>query len=492
MKSFSRVISVIVLLVLPVIGWAQEQPQLAQLLVIQPDLTAEQTVHSLRGVVNQAIATNPEVQASWQAYQAVGHEQDAARGDYLPSLDLNARAGYEGYRSNGSNSDYQPGELSVALTQMIYDGFATRNDVSRLGAEKRVRFYELLEVAENTALAVVTSYLDVLRYRNLLAYAEENLQRHQEIYSQVEERVQAGIGRGVDLDQATGRLALARANRMTEENNLHDVSARFLRLVGTLPQASLQPPTQLATKPLPNQTKEALHQAFYRNPAINAAFERVVAAQKARQVRKSPFQPRVELRAHHDIGAERDRIKGNSSESVVELVASFNLYRGGTDSAIVKQYCRLIKQAVDLREKVCRDVRQTLTIAMNSIDHLTVQLTYLKAHQQSSAKAREAYRNQFDIGQRTLLDLLDTENEYFQARRAYTIASYDFVLARAQSAAGMGQLLTVLGVRDENAASADPVSCVRDEDSVTRFCAAQDVPSQFHRKGTISDQPWLK
>lgn len=486
----SRTIVLCLLFVLcaPAVGWTGNELTMAELFQSQEN----EERNTIRAVVMQAIATNPEVLASWDVFQSVAHEKDAAWGGYLPSVDVTGRVGYEGYRSNSQTSDYQPAEASFVFTQMLYDGFLTRDEVARLGAEQLVRLYELLEMSENTALAVVTAYVDVVRYRNLLAYAEENLAQHQEVFDQVKERVDAGISRGVDLDQATGRLALAQANWMTESNNLHDVSARFLRIVGELPAATLQPPAEVTQIVLPEKIEAALLNAFQQNPTINAAFERVVAARKAKDARESSFHPRVELRAHHDLGVERDRIKGNSNETVVEVVATINLYRGGSDQATVKQFCRYVKQVVDLRNKACRDVRQTLTIAYNSIGHLELQLDHLKAHLQSSEKARQAYRDQFDIGQRTLLDLLDTENEYFQARRAYTIASYDYVLAHARSAQGMGTLLTSLGVRNTDVPLLSRLISERDEISATEFCTEQAVPDQLVEKGSISPQPWLK
>ncbi len=115
-----------------------------------------------------------------------------------------------------------------------------------------------------------------------------------------------------------------------------------------------------------------------------------------------------------------------------------------------RQFAQRLNQARDLRDKSCRDLRQTLSIAHNDIARLNEQLTYLNDHRNAIAKARVAYRQQFDIGQRTLLDLLDIQNEYFQSHRSYTSASYDLLIARARTLSGMGRLLTALQIsRDD-------------------------------------------
>ncbi len=470
-------------------GFPEEMDTLAVFLMGVPEEDFPPQNNTLREVVRKAIATSPEVNASWEALNASIHEQDVARGGYFPRLDLSGRTGYEEYKGLGGDSDFAPAEASVSLNQMLFDGFATRNEVRRLGNEKLASFFELLAESEATALEVVKAYTDILRYRELLGFAEENLREHERIHAQVRERVQAGVGRGVDLQQATGRLALAKSNRITEANNLHDVSTRFLRLTGQLPQASLDPPTDLSREAIPSDIQMTLRRAFLTNPSFNAAIEKVRAAEKARQGRKSPFMPRLDLRAHHDRGDDRDQIEGHSNESVVELALNFNLFRGGSDMAALKQFKRQVNQAVDLREKSCRDVRQTLTIAYNDIKQLESQLQHLQLHQISSANAREAYQHQFEIGQRTLLDLLDTENEYFQARRAYSNASYDYILAHARTLAGMGQLLTALGLREENLPALSSLGEERNEINPENLCPAQAVPEMLYDSGVSVDAP---
>ena len=328
---------------------------------------------------------------------------------------------------------------------MLYDGFATQSEVARLGYAKLARYYEVVDAAENTALEAVRAYQDVQRYRDLVALAKENYVQHKQVFDQIEERVRAGVGRRVDLEQATGRLALSESNLLTEASNLHDVSARYQRVVGELPAEALLP-ASLGSDGLPPSISEALTLAYQGSPAFNAAVENVRAAQAEAQATDSRFQPRVDLRASQSLVHNLDGVDGRSGDRVIELVLNYNLFNGGSDRALKRQYAERLNEAKDLRDKSCRDIRQTLAIAYNDIGRLSEQLRYLNQHQLSIEKAREAYRRQFEIGQRTLLDLLDTENEYFQARRAYANAGYDRQIAEARTLAGMGGLLKKLGL----------------------------------------------
>ena len=232
---------------------------------------------------------------------------------------------------------------------------------------------------------------------------------------------------------------------LTEASNLHDVSARYLRIVGELPPGEMIAPA-LLDQGIPPDVEAALKLAYQGSPAFNAAIENVRAAQAEARGRRSNFHPRLDLRASKDVSYNQEGIAGRRDDQVIELVLNYNLFKGGSDRAQARQYAERLAQTKELRDKVCRDTRQTLSIAYNDIQNLNRQLGYLDQHQLAIEKAREAYRKQFDIGQRTLLDLLDTENEYFQARRAYVNATHDHAIAHARTLAGMGTLLSALDV----------------------------------------------
>lgn len=405
-----------------------------------------QAAVTLQDAVRKALVSNPEVQASWHAFMSSQYEEDAARGGYYPRLDFSSKVGRDKLTLPGqATTDLTRRGAALTLSQMLYDGFATRDEVARLAHAKRVRYYELLDASEQTSLEAARAYFDVLRQRELSRLAQENFAQHQQVFSQIQQRVQAGVGRRVDLEQAGGRLALAHSNMLTEASNLHDVSARYLRVVGELPPGDMVAP-ELLKQGIPASVQDALRQAFRGNPAFNAAIENVRSAQADARGRESAFHPRVDLRASKDVSFNVDGVSGRRDDQTVELVLNYNLFRGGSDRARVRQFAERLALSKELRDKACRDIRQTVSIAYNDIGNLQQQLEYLDQHQLAIEKAREAYRKQFDIGQRTLLDLLDTENEYFQARRAYSNATFDHAIAHARTLAGMGELMRSLQV----------------------------------------------
>ncbi|MCA1769610.1 MAG: TolC family protein, partial [Halomonas sp.] len=123
--------------------------------------------------VRQSLATNPEVHAAWNALRAAGNDVGVARGNYLPSIDASAGIGLED-REFDQRGSYDTSFAELTLSQMIWDGFATRSEVERLDRAKLVRYYELLGASENVALEASRAYLDVSRYRELVRLAQAN------------------------------------------------------------------------------------------------------------------------------------------------------------------------------------------------------------------------------------------------------------------------------------------------------------------------------
>ena len=432
---------------------------------------------SLKEAVQAAVLKNPEVQARWHAYREAAEEVGVARGGFLPKIDLSAGAGRERIKQHsvGTDLDFNGHETTLTLRQMLFDGFATVNEVKRLGNAKLVRYFELLDASENTALEAARAYLDVLRYRNHVELAEENYIQHQAAFEQLKRRAESGVGKRVDVDQAESRLALADVNLTTAYANLHDVTARYERIVGEAPAKDLPTPEAL-DKAFPASVDEALGAALKNNPALRASVENLEASQHDLDARRAAFMPRLDLIARRDDYS--NYLDGGSREdSRIELRMNFNLFNGGSDLARSRQYRERKDLALDQREKACRDTRQTLAIAFNETQRLTDQRAYIAKQVRLVEKTRAAYRDQFNIGQRTLLDLLNTQNEYFDARRTEVNADADLALAYLRGYAGMGRLLETLGLKpagDGNVPDANELTPV-DLSQLCQVLAPQDV-----------------
>lgn len=401
---------------------------------------------TLQKIVEKAVSENPEVQARARAFKGAELDESAAFGRYLPNVTVDQVFRDQDRLVPNVNRTNTPNQQStLTLRQMIFDGFATPSEVARLDHLSKSRYYELLAQMQSIALDTSVAYYDLVRARRLVSYAQENFVTHKQVFDRIKSRVDAGVGKRVDFEQASGRLALAEANLLTEETNLYDVIARYQRLVGELPPETLNE-TMMPEGVLADTVEKVLDKAYKQNPNILASIENIVAVEGAVSARKSPFMPRVDLQARQVLDVNKTSENSSLAADTVEVTASWNIFNGFTDKSNLDSAVQELNRSHDLRDKACIDTRQLVAIAYNNIKQLKDQVVYRQQHADSIEKARLAYRKQYDIGQRTLLDLLDTENEYFQARRSLTNAQLDLNIGYARTYAGQGDLLRQLNV----------------------------------------------
>ena len=399
--------------------------------------------------VNRSVLSNPEVQEKWHAFAASKEEQEAARGGFRPRLDLSAGVGWENLDGQGyagrDQYDYTRNGVSLTLNQMIFDGNLTSSQVKKLDHSRKMRYFDLLSSMEIIALNAVKSHEDVVRYREMTLLAAENLTRHEELLKKIDDRTKAGVDSSVNLETTRGRLALAKVNLMTEESNLHDACTQYIRVVGEAPCADLE--KSVVDTSLPSTPERAVEEAFEKSPRLSSTMENSLLYRWAVNEQQARMSPRLDLRAGLNLDNDVDGTIGRRDRAMVELLLRFNIYNGGSDRATIRRYQELSKQTEETVKKTEREVRQSVLIAFNDILSIENKLSSLEQHQKSSEIMRKAYGQQFDVGRRSLLDLLDAENEAYQAKRAYRNAEVNLVIATARFLSERGELLAYFNVK---------------------------------------------
>lgn len=404
---------------------------------------------TLEEAVTQTLMTHPKVKESFHLYQSRQYDQDAAFAGYLPTLDAGAGIGYEytnspGTRDGGPRADktLTRKEAGLSLRQMLFDGFKTPSNVGRTQAEADAQRYALLSDAENIALRVAEVYLDVLRQDEILELSRRNLETHEQIFSDIRRRTDSGVGSSADFTQIQGRVARAYSNMTAAENNLRDAQSRFIALVNQVPEDLRQP--QPDANYMPSTVDDALMQAQENHPTLVSASFDVEAARYQHNDAKSGFYPNISLELDKNWDDDIDGVRGHHDDFTAMVRMRYNLFNGGADVARSRSTSALEMQAKDIQMNAHRQVGEGIRLAWAAYESLGRQKDFLRQHVEASYNTVDAYKKQFSLGSRTLLDVLNTENELFEARRSYIQAEYDQLVAEYRLMNATGQLLEAL------------------------------------------------
>jgi len=400
---------------------------------------------TLKDAVRKALNSNPDIQIQVKERRSRNEEVERARSGYFPTLDLSAGIGTERSRNTSTRTrgeDYSTltrQEASLNARQMIFDGFATESEVERQRARVSSTAYTIHGTADNTALEAAEAHLNLLRTESLLKLAEENLKAHERTYDQIKIRSDAGVGRRADLEQISGRLALANSNVIAAQSNYDDAMTSYIRVVGEAPAKQLVKPAKPGVAP--TSRDQAINLALDKHPTLKSAGADVEATRAQHKAAKNTFYPRFDLELSSSWNKDLDGQFGTNNDSQAMIRMRYNLFNGGGDQARRRQTAHLIEEAKEVKNRTHRQVIETMRLSWNAYQATEQQLIYLADHVNASLRTRDAYQKQFNIGQRTLLDLLNAENELFQAKQSYIGADYDNLLARYRIMNAQGELL---------------------------------------------------
>jgi adhesin transport system outer membrane protein len=419
---------------------------------------------SLEQTVALALDTHPDIRQAFARFKSKEEDVNQASAGYLPTIDLTAGYGYE-YTNSPINrqvdlgfgdgeTELRRGEFGVSLGQMLFDGMFTSSEVKRTKFEASAEQWALISTAEDLALSVSQAYLNYLKNQQLVTLSEKNVESHQKIFSQIKERTDSGLGSIADLSQVTGRLARAQSNLISARNNYRDALEEFISLTNITPDDLVMPVPDADM--LPKDNASGLILAISGHPIIKSARQDINAARAFGGSVKANYYPKLSLElaanADNDLsgvtGLNRSgpNVGGHRNDLTVMLRMRYNLYAGGKDVALDRSAAYKVTEAKEINYLAHRQVTESYGLAWNAYEMLGLQKQYIRQHVVTSKDTKEAYQQQFTLGQRNLLDLLDTENELFQARKDYLDANFDELSARYRLLNVTGQLLNSLRV----------------------------------------------
>jgi adhesin transport system outer membrane protein len=403
---------------------------------------------SITDAINQAVKTNPGVGEAAANRRATEAELRQSQGTLLPQVRLSADAGPEMLRQYNvpanfnNNGVYLNGrEASVTIRQLVFDGFSSINSIWRQAARVDAAAFRVLERTELIALDAAEAYVDVTRYTRIVALAEQNLQVHLDLRKNVRARFAGGRAGEGDTQQAEERVAAAEAALADFRLSLDISRAKYRKVVGLEPY-NLRFPGRLPE--LPGTKNESLDVAFKYNPTIRAAGADVIAAKRAFDSTAGAFVPNVSLEGRALRGKDSITYSGTRDEVSGKVVVSWDIFNGGQDSWKRKEAAERMIEEQQKHARLQRDALESLDKAWAARTITAERAAALLRDVDAARRTFVAYNKEYELGQRTLIDLLNSQNQYFNANVSLVSARGVTVFADYQLLAAMGQLLTYL------------------------------------------------
>jgi adhesin transport system outer membrane protein len=418
-------------------------------LVAHTDLALATTIQES---IQAALETNPEVGVVAADREAIEQELRQARAEYLPSIDVRGALGPEytdspNTRNRVNKDDTQTllrSESQLTLTQMLFDGFATQSEVQRQIARMDSASYRVKEAAEFIALDAVEAHLDVLRNQALLELARENLEQHRRILGQVRLLEGQGAGSLADVRQTESRLAEAQSSLALAQGNLRDAEAFYLAVVGG-PPSDLDEGVAPAFA-LPESPDASAAAASVSSPTVQLANADIDVAQAELRAARAGYYPNLDLELGAAAGDNLDGLEGRDVNAQALLVLRYNLFRGGGDIAREREAFLRVKEARESLRVAQRGAEEDARVAYHALITARARLEALSDGVDAQRSTRDIYAQQFDLGQRGLLDLLDAENELFNDRSNLVTATFTATFAVYRVLAVVGAMLDSLEI----------------------------------------------
>lgn len=419
-------------------------------------LSLPASAETLQEAVKSMLSTNPDIRSAAHNRLARDEEVRQARSGYFPTLDFEAGVGQD-YVDKPIDTDLDPSLVKVGVRQNVFAGFSTMNEVDRQKARVESQAYLVRSTAENTVLKASDMYLEVLKNQALVDLSQENLTIHQRIADQIKLRSTSGVDSRADMDQIQSRLNLAESNLIITRQNLLDAQTNYNAVIGTPPH-NLRRPSSLATL-LPDSLADAEQQAIANHPQLKSANADLRARRAQDEVARSPFMPVIDLEADKvyeeetSYGSDYDGYEREDLRLFVRL--RYNLFNGWKDEARKKETVHLINEAQEIRNHTYRQVNESIQLSWRAHEAAKSKINYLKQRLQFAAKTASAYTKQWNIGQRTLLDVLDAEAERIDSARQLVTAEYEELYAQYRILNGTGKLIPALQLQGPKEGSVD-------------------------------------
>lgn len=399
---------------------------------------------SMDEVLALTYRTNPQLLADRARLRAIDENVARALSNWRPTVSVSGQVGRARDRlrtesdtgATTANRLRSPESVTLTVTQPLYRGGRTLAETSRAENQVQQGRAQLLSTEQGVLLDAATAYTNLLREQAVL---DLNINNEQVLTRQLEaarDRFQVGEITRTDVSQAEARLSRARADRIQAEGNLTSSRANYLRIVG-------EAPGRLAPARLPPNLPENETQALALaagNPAVLAARFGERAARDDIDLIAGEQLPTLSLQGDLSRADETQTAGLRRDTADILAVLSVPLYQAGAVDARVRQAKHTAGQQRILVDDTLRRAQEDITRTWEGLTTAQARIRAFETQIRAAEIALEGVEQEARVGSRTVLDVLDAEQELLDAKVSLVRAQRDEIVAGYQLAAAVGRL----------------------------------------------------
>ena len=319
----------------------------------------------------------------------------------------------------------------------FFNGFSTHEQVNHQKMRTLAAAYSYLEKANDITLQTIKVYLDLLKHQELLKNSEMNVDHLTTLYRKVSKAYKAGLTSLSEVSKIQSSLSLAKSNMMVQKNKLANSMFNFRRVTGRLISLKDVKKPNFNLKLPKNQQKASAYALEY-NPSLMVGKYNIKGAEALYRESKSKFYPKLDFEASENYNDNYNEFIGVDDRFQAMMVVSYNLFNGGADEAARRNKLSKLSQEVSVVDDLKRQVVEGMDLAWGSYDLALDQIPFLRDYQKQSKETLKFYSKEYELGERSLLDLLATENDLKRANDELISAKYNLLLSKYRILDAMG------------------------------------------------------
>ncbi|HVI50372.1 MAG TPA: TolC family outer membrane protein [Candidatus Sulfotelmatobacter sp.] len=399
---------------------------------------------TLEEALASAYLSNPTLLAERAKLRAQDELVPQALSNWRPSVSLTGSVGPTNVQSNANtkyDQTYTQKTATASISQPLYRGGQTVAQTEQAEAQVQAERAQLVASEQTVLLNVVTAYMDIVQYQATVELNRNNEQVLQRQLDATNDRFRVGEVTRTDVAQSESRLSAAHADRTQAEGNLKTAKATYVSLVGHDAEKLAQP-TKMPE--LPASVDQAKQLSLQTNPQVLAQQFSYQAAQAGVDLAFGKLLPQLSLNGTATKSVDGAELSTGDKTSSRTYAATLNLtvpiYQQGAEYSALRQQKHVAGQALTTLDQTRRDAVESTTRAWEGVQTARARIISYTDQIRAAQVALDGVRKESQVGSRTVLDVLNAEQEALQAQVNLVQAQHDEAVAEFTLKSAVGQL----------------------------------------------------